>query len=114
MSNDGGRSPRWSPNGREIFFTVGATPGSLTLAHVAVQTAAPTFAAATPQVLLHTVLGPIATGVRPFDVSRDGRRFLVQSYGEQVLATSASGVEAPHVVLVQHWFEDLKRRAPAR
>ena len=34
--------------------------------------------------------------------------------GEQVLATSASGVEAPHVVLVQHWFEDLKRRAPAR
>jgi hypothetical protein len=41
-----------------------------------------------------------------YDVTADGKRFLMITTGS---ATSTG----PRVVVVQHWFEDLKRLVPA-
>jgi hypothetical protein len=44
---------------------------------------------------------------RTFDVSPDGRRFLMikEAGGDQ-------GDTRPQIIVVQHWFEDLKRLVP--
>jgi hypothetical protein len=47
----------------------------------------------------------VATGVRPYDVSLDGTRFL---------ALKDIGVEgdAPQIIVVENWFEELERLVP--
>ena len=45
---------------------------------------------------------------RTYDVSPDGRRFLM-------IKDAASTAELPpQIVIVENWFEELKRRVPAR
>jgi len=95
LSREGGQFARWRNDGKEIFFVAGDR--MLMAAEV---TAAATFSAEEPSPLF-----PIRPRTRtldsPFDVTADGRRFVV---------STASGEEVPSAItLVQNWTGLLKR-----
>jgi serine/threonine-protein kinase len=99
VSSGGGRQPAWSRDGRELFFR--APDGSLMAVSVE---AGPRFAVGLPgKVLDHTHYS--AGPYRSYDVSADGKRFLL-------LKRDADTAEAAHIVVVQNWFEELKRLVP--
>ena len=101
VSDDGGWSPLWSRDGRELFYHNGDA-----LMVVAVESG-PTFTAATPQVLFEGryrwVFDP---GSPEYDVSADGQRFLMAKPREQE-------AHITHLNLVLNWFEELKQRVPS-
>ena len=92
VSRDGGRHPRWSRDGRELFYVT--STGRLVSASVG---GGATFQVARIRELFqHAALGldfnrPLSYG--PYDVGRDGERFLVRVPAE-------SGMREPIVVLV--------------
>ena len=102
ISTSGGTRPVWAPSGRELFYLRGAA-----LMTVPVQ-AEPSFTPATPEVLLE---GNYFTGEltgRTYDVAPDGQRFLMITVGAGTEDTSAP----PSLILVQNWFEELRRLVP--
>jgi serine/threonine-protein kinase len=103
VSSQGGQSPRWSRDGRELLYW---DPVKDQVMAVEVQTASD-FRAAQPRPLftLHSP-GPGSQGLyRGWDVSRDGNRFLVVSAPD----ASETGASMQAVV---NWFEELRRMAP--
>ena len=103
MSTDGGFDPRWAKNGRELFFSSGGSPRLFRSS--AIQRGV-TFVAGKPTQIATSPSGAAASFA--YDVASDGR-FLVH-----LPVTSGTGAEAsrPHVVGVQHWFDELKARVP--
>ena len=100
ISTSGGTRPLWARSGTELFYLDGA--GAMT--RVAVQTA-PTFSAGTPARLFDTRYVTAQNG-RSYDVSPDGQRFLM---------IKASGTEqAPTMVVVLNWLEELKAKLPTK
>ncbi len=100
ISTSGGTNPLWASNGRELFYRRGAA-----LVAVPVQTE-PSFTPATPEVLFE---GPYVLGPgRNYDVAPDGQRFLMTTAGG-----GAEGTSAPaSIIVVQNWFEELRRLVP--
>ena len=98
VSAGGGTQPLWAPDGQELFYR----DGEAVLA-VSIQTD-PSFVQGTPEELFEgqSDLGP---GGRTYDVSPDGERFLMIKPAESASATS-------QIIVVQNWFEELKRLAP--
>lgn len=96
VSEQGGRSPRWARNGRELFYWV-SLPGSR-LMGVDVTPGA-TFSPGAP----HSV-ADILSGTT-WDVSPDPNRFLVE-------LTTATGGST--LVMVTDWFDELRRLAPSK
>ncbi len=94
-----GRSPRWSRDGSEIFYRSGNT-----LMRVPVQPQS-TFAAGAPEALFTGVWIPSGRG-QQYDVSPDGRRFLMI----RARSTLGLGTGAEELVVVQNWFEDVRER----
>ena len=93
-------SPKWSPDGKEIFYS---EDGKIMAVAVALQE--DTIRAQNPR-LLFAVKGSIYNG--PLGVSADGNRFLfIRPAGE--LAPQS---QQPTVVV--NWFEELKAKAPVR
>jgi hypothetical protein len=112
ISTDGGKSPVWRADGRELFYLQPAAIGNAaitarsTLQVMAVQVeAADTFkfGAATP---LFKGQFDVNHPERSYDVSADGQRFLLLRSNER----PADGITGLEVVL--NWFEELKRLAP--
>jgi hypothetical protein len=66
------------------------------------------FKAGTPQVIFQGQYFKGGSG-RQYSVSPDGRRFLMI---KNVASTNADA-PLPQIVIVQNWFEELKRRVPA-
>jgi Tol biopolymer transport system component len=95
VSNGGAFQPRWSRDGRELFFR---QPGGV-MAAVAVRADGSSFAAAKPVALFST------TNYGGYDVAPDGR-FLVIKFGVFN--------QQQQVVVVQNWIEELKARVPAK
>lgn len=105
ISSEGGESPRWSKNGRELFYR---DPVKSQLMAVEVQTA-PEFRTGRPRPLftLHATAASTQSGLsRGWDVSPDGKRFLVINPPDG----PESGVRLQAVV---NWFEELRRLALA-
>jgi hypothetical protein len=103
ISPAGGTRPLWAANGQELFYV--APGGALMAARVGPRGDA--WSAGSPEEVLE---GPYLTeGVRDrrsYDVSRDGRRFLmVKQAPEEQAAT-------PQIIVVQNWLEELKRLVP--
>ena len=108
VSSDGGTAPAWSHDGRELFFTTTQTVGGQavpTRMMVVPVGFSPTFSAGTPRVLFEGRYGA-TSAVRPYDVSADGRRFLMVQQKER------PAVSVSNMVLVQNWFEELRARVP--
>jgi serine/threonine-protein kinase len=89
VSTEGGLRPKWSPDGRELFFRSG---NRMMAAAIAPGTA---FAAGPPRVLFTGQFAP------PYDVAADGR--FLMGRDEQPAAP-------PHVSLVLNWFEEVRAR----
>jgi eukaryotic-like serine/threonine-protein kinase len=105
ISVGGGTRPAWSRNGRELFYLAPGPGVNELMMAVPVQTT-PTFSAGNPSKLFE---GPWYIGVegRTYDVSPDGKRFLL------IRDVSAQPSALPTITVVLNWFEELKRLVPA-
>ena len=102
ISTGGGRIPMWSPDGRELFF--GSLDGRRMFA-VAMRFGT-TLVAERPRVLFEFAMPTPVGGSRPYDLAPDGRFVIIRS-GEADAAAAT-----PQIVIVQNWFEELKRLVP--
>ncbi len=101
ISTDGGTRPLWARSGRELFYV--GPDGAVMSAAVEGES---TFRAGTPTRLFE---GPYfmaaAQAGRTYDVSPDGQRFLMIK-----MAGASHETSTPtSIVVVEHWFEELKR-----
>jgi Tol biopolymer transport system component len=100
VSAGGGTEPLWSADERELFYRHGDAVIS-----VSVQSA-PTFSVGAPRVLFHRTLKTGIYNTLSYDVTDDGREFLmIERQSEQV-------PNELHVVL--NWDEELRRRVPVK
>jgi serine/threonine-protein kinase len=97
ISTNGGETPRWARNGREIFFFAGDE-----LMSVEVETQ-PAFKAGTPRALFQAA-GYLGYG--NYDVAPDGQHFLMIK--QEDISTSPKELD-----VILNWSEELKRRAPS-
>jgi len=105
ISTAGGMRPAWARTGRELFFTDAAG----VLMAVPVQTSGSTFSAGNAVKLFDAKYAMPLT-FRSYDVSADGKRFLMLKDGENEEKTSTP----PGMIVVENWFEELRSRMPAR
>jgi hypothetical protein len=104
VSRTGGTEPLWARDGSELFFF---DPAGRLLS-VSVRTGSG-LAFGTPKVVLEgPYVVPVSAGDRRYDVSPDGKRFLMLEEG------ATDETPAPEIILVQNWFEELKRLVPTR
>jgi dipeptidyl aminopeptidase/acylaminoacyl peptidase len=97
VSVSGGTVPMWARNGRELFYLNGK--GEMTsLALVP----GPGFSVGQPKVLFPASPFVIGNNVGVYDVSPDGKRF--------VMIRPATGAGESELVVVQNWFEELRAR----
>jgi serine/threonine protein kinase len=102
ISIDGGEQPRWSGDGRELYF-VGADGKMMALAVKAVAEAKPTFDLRTPQALFETHLArPSNNPLFEYDITADEKRFLLNT-------TGIGSASAPMLNVVVNWDEGLKK-----
>ena len=104
VSAEGGTQPAWARNGRELFFTEPGISGSTKMMAVDV-TSQPTYMAGKPKVLFEGQYGSTAP-LRGYDVTPDGRRFLMVQPKQQPAPALSE------MVLVLNWFEELKQKVP--
>ncbi len=100
VSTDGGAEPVWSGDGRELFYRNG---DHMMAASITVQA---DLRIAKPERLFDKRTWTL-TGARNYDVTRDGRRFLMIMESDQVAA-------ANHINVELNWFDELKRLVPAK
>ena len=93
ISTDGGRDPRWSRSGRELFYRQG---DKMMVVDVEMK---PTFRPGRPRTLFEGHF------LRSYDVAPDGRRFLM-------IKEDPAELGPAHVNVVLNWFEEVKRRVP--
>jgi serine/threonine-protein kinase len=100
ISVGGGFAPLWSPDGKEIFYRTQRDLFAVTFRTT------PTFQHSAPQRVLslndYVLAG--TRGIR-YDVAPDGRLLLLKEAGRE---------SRNRVVVVQHWFEELRRLAAPR
>jgi Tol biopolymer transport system component len=106
VSTNGG-SPLWSPNGRELFYL-----SSDSVMAVSVQTE-PTFSLGTPKALFRlTYIGNGTSSGTPWDISPDGKRFLMM---KEKVSPDRPDAEAPlKINIVLNWTDELKRLVPVK
>jgi Tol biopolymer transport system component len=101
ISTNGGTTPVWAQNGRELFYM---SSGNFMSVGVTTQ---PTFSASNPRIIADYppfLMGRLSNGA--YDVSPDGQRFLF------VRANVENG-PPDEVRVVLNWTEELKHVAPA-
>lgn len=98
VSHGGGLSPRWSPDGRELFYLQDGA-----LMAVSVETEA-SFRVLGTRKLFE---GSYLDSSHSYDVSPDGERFLMIEASESSATRGGSDL-----VVVLDWFEEMKRLAP--
>jgi eukaryotic-like serine/threonine-protein kinase len=97
ISTDGGVHPRWSPDGRELYYL---NQESTTLMVAAITTDGTSISAATPRVLIKTrARGTHYPGGAPYDVARDGRLLVNELVAPTPAAGSAADTSSFTVVL---------------
>ncbi len=105
VSSDGGNWPLWAPDGRELFYV-----GPQAMMGVAIETE-PTFTLGRREPLFDKEpywTPPSAPLNRRVAISPVGQQFLMLKAGGESEDTTAP----PSIVVVQNWFEELKRLVP--
>jgi Tol biopolymer transport system component len=101
ISTEGGNEPVWNPNGRELFYRNGSNMMAVDIS------TRPALSIGKPKKLFAGIYDRTNVAHPYYDVSPDGKRFLM-------IRTSGQGVSTlTQIVLVQNFFEELKKRAPA-
>jgi len=110
VSVDGGTASAWSHDGRELFYmtasSIGGQAAPTKMMAVSVQLK-PTFTAGTPRMLFEGRYGATAN-IRGYDVTADGRRFLMVQQKERPV------MRLTDMVIVQNWVEELKQKLQPR
>jgi serine/threonine-protein kinase len=108
VSTNGGGSPLWSPDGRELFYRSGDA-----VMAVSVKTEPSFSIVGTPQVLFQgTFVRAAVLEGTPWDISPDGKRFLMMKPAEAAPSTAAA--PRPKINIVLNWTEELKQRIPVK
>jgi eukaryotic-like serine/threonine-protein kinase len=106
ISTGGGTAPAWRGDGRELYYHF-VQDGALRLMAVPITVSGSALTAGAPRQLFEAK-GLSTTGpARGYDVTADGQRFLF------VREVSVPPPAPPPMVLVDNWFQELKRLAPA-
>ena len=105
MSTVAGEQPLWSRNGGELFYIA---PGGV-LMSVPVKRGT-MWTAGTPTRLIEAPYfrGGGGNDSRMYDVSADGKRFLM------IKQEVSANQPAARIVVVQHWLEELTRLVPPK
>ncbi len=101
-STRGGSYPRWSQDGREIYYYSVTSPGIL-VAEVDVDS----FSASDPLELSDIVVGDQTNN---FDVTADGQKFLVFVPARR--GDPEDAAPGARINFILNWFEELKRLVP--
>jgi len=99
ISTAGGTQPRWSRDGKELFYV----EGGQRLMAVPVKTGS-AFKASAPHLLFETAFGSVAQFAFTYQPSADGQRFLVN-----VTAGGEGAASAPPITIVTNWQAGLKK-----
>jgi serine/threonine-protein kinase len=101
ISSEGGISPVWSPNGRELFYN---SPPDDTMFQVEIE-ATTSFRPGTPKMLFRkSYYWGLAADGRSYDIGPDGRLLMIKDGG-------VTGGD-PSIRVVLNWHEELKRLIP--
>ena len=104
VSTGGGRSPRWSRDGRELLFQ---TKDRRVMA-VSYTAKGDSFAAGKPRLWTETRLRP-SGNLSAYDLAPDGKRLAA------IVDDDADGEKLPtHLTFLLHFFDELRRKAPAK
>ena len=106
VSIGGGTRPLWRQDGRELFYYV--EPGTIMAVPI---TPGANLTLGRPAVV---VKGPYASpgyNGRHYDVSPDGKRFLLL---KDVETSGSTKPPPPEIRLVRHWVNELERLVPAK
>ena len=102
VSRSGGRQPKWGPEGQELFYL---GPDAMMAIEIESE---PAFSLGIPRRLFPTV-GYVTTGNGTYySASPDGQRFVMLKAG----LDSGGVAHQFSLVVVENWFEELKRLAP--
>ena len=101
VSNEGGEEPLWSRNGKQLFYRRGYNQVWM----VDVQTGSG-LPASKPHLLFDQLGYARSNPIRGWDISLDGQRFLMVKLEE------TKSTPVTELILVQNWFEELKRLVP--
>jgi hypothetical protein len=102
ISQEGGVEPLWARNGKQLFYR-STDGGQVWVVDVRTEGG---FSPSKPRILFKAPgLGP-GGPIRSWDLSLDGQRFLMVKMEE------TKPTPVTEMVLVQNWFEELKRLAP--
>ena len=107
VSPDGGRDPLWSPDGSQLFFMQSKGLGwQLVSVDVRTQPGL-TFGKPTPL----PIEGVLAFGTRAYDITPDGRQFVVT-----LPPSDPNGLNAgrSQINVTLGWFEELRQRVPTK
>ena len=99
VSTAGGARARWASSGEELFYE---GPGGAIMA-VRVDPGGGTWSAGSPTKVIEGPYLTLGGSVRNYDVSPDGRRFLM---------VKPSPAFAPQIIVVQNWSQELTRLVP--
>jgi Tol biopolymer transport system component len=99
ISNEGGTEPVWNPNGKELFYRSGEKMMAVDVS------SQPNFSVGKAKMLFRGTYLRTPFTYPQYDVSPDGQRFLMIKPTEQSSSLN-------QIVIVQNWFEELKRRVP--
>ena len=106
VSTGGGTRPLWSPNGQELFYV--SPTGAIM--RVGVERGA-SWAATTPATVIKEGYATVPAGINPgrtYDVSSDGKRFLLLKGADEPNSPQSQ------IVVVQHFDEELRRLVPVK
>jgi serine/threonine protein kinase len=109
ISTDGGTQPLWSKDGEELFYLAPNAVMAVSVARGSHASSAWS-SGATAKVFDDSYYHGAGAAVgRTYDVSADGRRFLM------IKPTSDSrSTDAAAFIVVENWFEELKRLVPSK
>lgn len=105
VSQNGGRSPRWSGDGRELFYRTGLSMMAASFDPEADSPVEPANELFQGDYRLTALTDSVH-----YDVSADGQRFLMLERARGQGLNSAAGHQ---IIVVQNWFEELNRLSPS-
>ena len=108
VSTEGGTSPLWSPDGKELFYR---NDDSVMAVKVEIE---PNLGFGTPETLFRGTYMSRSYGetfqLNMWNIHPDGKRFLMIK--EATGADTTKGTSQLEINIIVNWFEELKKRIP--